>query len=110
MFGVSSGGQPLMIREVECLCWTERKETVTERRGDQVRHTDKYHYKCEWKSDYVSSRSFRDQKYNVNVKPNVHGETIRGGLVRVGNYYKVDLNYLQNAFGLTKLRSLSNGS
>ena len=104
-FGVVTAEHPVLYRDVEVLCWTERKETVTERRGDMERKLDKYHYKCEWVSNFVDSRSFKDQKYNHNVRPNVHSERIGGGQIRVGDY-QVNQGDIESAFGLRKLTDL----
>ena len=78
-FGVVTREHPLLYRDVEVYCWTERVEEVEERRGDQVRRGKKYHYTTQWVSQFVDSSRFKDQKYNQNVRPDVSNEVIAGG-------------------------------
>lgn len=105
-FGVMTMDHPLLYRDVEVYCWTEKSEDVETRHGSQVRRGKKYHYKTEWVTNYVDSKYFKDQKYNQNVHPDVSSECFQGGQVRVGTYYSVDLNAVKNAFGLHQLTNL----
>ena len=59
-FGVVTKEHPVLYRDVETYCWTERIENTEERRGDQVRRGKKYHYKTAWVSQFVDSNSFKD--------------------------------------------------
>ena len=63
-----------MYRDVEVYCWTEQVENIEERRGNQVRRGQKYHYTSKWVSDFVESRNFKDRNYDVNVRPDIRAE------------------------------------
>ena len=97
-----------MLRDVEVYCWTERVENIQEKSGNRVRQSKEYHYTTKWlpAKSYVDSRNFKDQKYNLNVAPDIQEERLANSAVRVGMYYSVNVESLIQGFGTTRLINL----
>ena len=85
-FGIVTREHPIMFRDVEVFCWTERVSTVEEKRGNSVRNVNEYHYEAKWVPghSFIDSRNFKDQQYNLNVAPDIKDERLANSYVRVG--------------------------
>ena len=62
-FGIMTAGHPVLYRDVEVFQKEETRETIKERRGDQVRNSEKFSYKATWGKIYCDSRSYNIKYY-----------------------------------------------
>ena len=55
---------------------------------------------------FIDSKNFSNQKYNVNVAPEVQSERIANKSVRVGLYYNISVDDLVQGLGTTRIDNM----
>ena len=107
-FGVVTREHPYLMRKVEVYCWKERLQTYNESKANRIHRNEEAIYTAVWvpADKFIDSKKFKNQKYNVNVAPDLRDEKIANKNVRVGLFYNVRVDSLVQGLGTTRLTNM----